>query len=556
MSAFAVTAALVSGVADASSLRFYGTGVNDIDRVKIRIDDPNDPNDVGPPADIGATDFTIEFWLLATADNNSLGRSCTSNNWIYGNIVYDRDIFSGAPAYGVSLANGRLTFGMKIGQAAVTICGFTDLRDGVWHHVALQRRLADGWLWLYVDGSLEAQTDGPDGDASYPNSRYPGNFCNGPCTNSDPFIVIAAEKHDASANAPSFHGWIDEVRLSTTLRYAGAFTRPSQPFVTDTDTAALYHFDEGTGAVVTDSSRTTGENDGEIKFGMTPPRPEWSTLTPFTGPAAGQVQFDSGTFTVGENQGGVTIRVNRIGGNQGVATVDYSSADGTAMAGSDYTAVASTLSWADGAAGQMTFVVAIADDNVVEANETVQLTLSNATTASLGNPAAAGLSIIDDDSAQQSPGSLSFDNGALSRNESAGSVLIGVTRSGGVLGQVTADYSVVGGSATGGADFAPLGGTLTWPNGAAGAQTFSVSLVDDSLSEGAETIVLGLANITGGAALGAVATATLTIGDNDTQPAASGGSSGGGSTGIAWLVFLSAGLLWWIAVRETGTRTA
>jgi hypothetical protein len=191
----------------------------------------------------------------------------------------------------------------------------------------------------------------------------------------------------------------------------------------------------------------------------------------------------------------------------------------------------------------MTFVVAIADDNVIEANETVQLTLSNATTASLGNPAAAVLSIIDDDSAQQSPGSLAFDNGALSRSESAGSVLIGVTRSGGVLGQVTADYSVTGGSATGGADFTPLGATLTWQNGAAGTRTFSVPLVDDSASEGAETIVLGLANVTGGATLGTPATATLTIVDDDAPPSPSppppsSSSSGGGSIDVLSLVCL------------------
>jgi hypothetical protein len=256
-------------------------------------------------------------------------------------------------------------------------------------------------------------------------------------------------------------------------------------------------------------------------------------------------------LTVAENAGTVTITVERIGGSQGAATVDYASADGTATAGVDYTATLSSLSWADGAAGQRTFVVAIIDDNVVEGDETVQLALSNPTTASLGNPAAAVLSILDDD-LPPNPGSLKLDSGALSRNESAGSVVIGVTRSGGVLGQVTADYSVTGGSATAGADFAPLGGTLTWQNGLAGTQTFPVAVVDDSASEGNETVVLGLANVTGGAALGSPATATLTIVDDDTPPPspppASSGSSGGGSTDVLSLL-----LLLWAALPRLAT---
>ena len=53
--------------------------------------------------------------------------------------------------------------------------------------------------------------------------------------------------------AQLFQGLIDELRISKVARYIADFTPPSR-FEPDKDTAALYHFDEGTGDVLTDSS--------------------------------------------------------------------------------------------------------------------------------------------------------------------------------------------------------------------------------------------------------------------------------------------------------------
>ena len=259
------------------ALRFHGNGANDIDRVKIQIDDPATTTP-GPPADIGATDFTLEFWLKATAAENSASAVlCGANdNWIYGNIVVDRDRYNQGRSFGLSIAGGVVVFGVRgDGTGSRTICGATNVLDGQWHHVAVQRRRADGWLWLYVDGRLEAQADGPDGDVSYPDDGVPGNFCGGPCVD-DVYLVFGAEKHDAGPQFPSFAGWLDEVRLSNVLRYTVDFTRPSAPFVTDLNTVALYHFDEGSGDVITDSSGAAGgPSNGVRRFGGVPPGPEW-----------------------------------------------------------------------------------------------------------------------------------------------------------------------------------------------------------------------------------------------------------------------------------------
>lgn len=273
---------VVSGVGSEArgvdyALRFFGNGVDDIDRVKIMIDDPTN-NLPGPPADIGATDFTIEFWMKANAsDNNAPPESCGQNiNWIYGNIILDRDRYNQNRKFGLSIAGGSLIFGVSGDDSSpvpdLTICGTSNVLDGQWHHIAIQRRLSDGWMWLYVDGTLEAQANGPDGDISYPDDGVPGDFCGGPCVNSDPYLVIAAEKHDAGPEFPSYSGWVDEMRLSNVLRYAGGFTRPGTTFSLDAQTVALYHFNEGSGDVIGDE---VGLSDGERKYGGNPAGPLW-----------------------------------------------------------------------------------------------------------------------------------------------------------------------------------------------------------------------------------------------------------------------------------------
>ncbi len=253
-----------------TALQFFGHGFGDIDRVKILIDAPE------VPADVGATDFTIEWWMRANPGDNTAGPiSPAASNWLQGNILIDRDI-SGAGDfgdYGVSLGEGRLAFGVGTALSEQTIVGSTNVADGAWHHVAVTRRLSDGRLQLYVDGLLDASGQGPAGDVSYRNDR-PTSSPN------DPFLVLGAEKHGLGGPGGSYRGWIDELRISNGLRYAEPFVRPSAPFTSDGNTVALYHFDEGMGTSLGDSSGALGgPSNGELRVGGSPPGPEWVAST-------------------------------------------------------------------------------------------------------------------------------------------------------------------------------------------------------------------------------------------------------------------------------------
>lgn len=272
------------------SLRFNANDDFEFDRVKIRIDSP------ASPADIGATDFTIEFWIKAAAADNPNSAQCGNPiGWTTSHIIFDRDRFNQNRKFGLGVfGNGQVIFGIQgADNVDFTLCSSgVNVLDNQWHHLAVQRRLSDGYLWLFVDGVLRAQADGPNGDVSYPDGATPGNFCNAtsggsgsdPCTYSDPFLVFGAEKHGFPG--VNYNGLLDEVRLSTVLRYpttGSGFTTPTIPFTPDASTAALYHFDEGSGAT-TDNATGVASANGTLRVGGNPSGPLWSPDTPF--PAA------------------------------------------------------------------------------------------------------------------------------------------------------------------------------------------------------------------------------------------------------------------------------
>jgi hypothetical protein len=113
---------------------------------------------------------------------------------------------------------------------------------------------------------------------------------------------------------------------------------------------------------------------------------------------AGTIQLSSAAYSVDESDGAVTITVERTGGSDGDVSVEYTTADGTATAGSDYGAVSGVLQWEDGDSSAKSFQIPIYDDTEIEADETLQVRLSNPTGgATLGSPSTATVTILDDD---------------------------------------------------------------------------------------------------------------------------------------------------------------
>ncbi|MFN0250994.1 MAG: LamG-like jellyroll fold domain-containing protein [Kofleriaceae bacterium] len=254
------------------SIQFFGRGHTFGDRVRWRLDDPATTTP-GPTLDVGAGDFTLEWWMRGTAAANPNSIMCGNGiGWTSSNIILDRDRHSQSPAFGAGVHSASLVWAV-VGAAgdSTSMCGDTIVADGQWHHVAVDRRRSDGRMRIFVDGVLDASADGPDGDVSYPDNGQPTSLCPmGLCDYSDPFLVLGAEKHGYPDI--SFAGFIDELRVSRVLRYDATFTPRTTPFDPDADTVGLYHFDGS-------ATDATGALDGEVVLGGG--GPTWSGETAF-----------------------------------------------------------------------------------------------------------------------------------------------------------------------------------------------------------------------------------------------------------------------------------
>ncbi len=244
------------------------------------------------------------------------------------------------------------------------------------------------------------------------------------------------------------------------------------------------------------------------------------TVTVTAGAPAGSLQFNNVSYSYNENAGNATITVTRSGGSAGAVSVNYTTADGSASATSDYTYTTGTLSWTDGDTTAKTFNVPITNDNTIESNETVSLSLLNPTGGATLGTSGATLTIVNDDSY----GTIAFKNSNYSVNESGPSATITVSRTGGSSGAVSVNYASANGTATAGSDYTAVSSSLNWADGDSTDKSFSITITNDASIEGDETVLLSLSGVSGGATLG-TSSATLAIVDNDFPTAGSLGLS-------------------------------
>ena len=174
----------------------------------------------------------------------------------------------------------------------------------------------------------------------------------------------------------------------------------------------------------------------------------------------------------------------------GPVTVRYATANGTAQAGTDYTAASGQVTFAPGQTSKP-LPIAVKGDLAREGNEVLFVNLTQATGANLADAQGQGL-ILNDDGPVLAIGDVTLTEGQSGTRTANFRVTLTPVST----GAVTVKYATANGTAQAGSDYVAKSGSLTFPVGQR-VQTVSVVVRGDRVKEGNETFFVNLSGATG-----------------------------------------------------------
>jgi hypothetical protein len=223
-------------------------------------------------------------------------------------------------------------------------------------------------------------------------------------------------------------------------------------------------------------------------------------------------QLSSSAYSALLSAGSVPITVTLSQAAGVTVTAQYTTSDGTALAGQDYVASGGTLTFTPGLT-QTTFAVALLPNPPGAPDKSFTVAIISPTVAVLGTPATATVTLHDD----TPPPTLALASSQFTVTESSGTASLTATLSVASAITVTAHYATSDGTALAGSDYTSASGTLTFTPGL--TQTaVSVPITADVLHEPNETFSVALSSPSG-ASRGVPLAATVTIVDDDPAPA-------------------------------------
>jgi len=204
------------------------------------------------------------------------------------------------------------------------------------------------------------------------------------------------------------------------------------------------------------------------------------------------------------------FRISRSGGVTN-AQIVYFETFGTASAPSDYAPPGRSVIIPKGS-NTVTLVVVPVDDAIDETNETIMVKLTSAPGARIGIPNLAIVTILDNDDSASLPVVTVTASDATASEPGANTGTFTLRRDRATNAALTVQFTLDG-TARSGTDFIAPGTNATIPAGAYETK-LPVTALDDGAMEPEETVILAL-TVTGAYRVGAPATATVTLLDNE-----------------------------------------
>jgi uncharacterized repeat protein (TIGR01451 family) len=207
---------------------------------------------------------------------------------------------------------------------------------------------------------------------------------------------------------------------------------------------------------------------------------------------------------VSESGGFITVEVERVDGISKQLAVTLSTANGLAVAGTNFGTKGSTnqfsqlITWAEGEMGSKFVKIPILQDGLFTTSALdfgISITAANADTTITG---LATETIYITNTTQTS--NVTFNPVNYQVLEDAGSILVTVTRTivplpGGYIPALTVDYATANGTAQAGIDYIGMVGTLTWSVGDTSPKVIKIGIIDKPTTELDRNFYVNLSNV-------------------------------------------------------------
>ncbi len=194
----------------------------------------------------------------------------------------------------------------------------------------------------------------------------------------------------------------------------------------------------------------------------------------------------SNFYTTTLSSGGAVITVNRTVGSLGPLTVQFTTVNGTAIAGTSFVGITNTLQWNSGDVSPRTVIVPFKPNDTIGGPKQFSVALSNPKNNGQSAPSLFGASSITSATVvinnNNSYGTFEFSSPTYVVNESGGYATLTVIRTGGTNQTANVQYATVDGTAVAGVNYVTNSGTLSFAPGQLAA-SFNVTINNLGQSE-------------------------------------------------------------------------